>query len=158
MFIFAFDQNQIMRLFVIVLFSLSFSSCQESAVSKINTSKQTQVRLDDIDRVTDVQMNFNATEWDFGSITQGDVVEYSFEFINSGADPLIISDAKGSCGCTVPEWPKAPISSGEKGTINVKFDSKGKKGNQNKRVTLITNMVPSHKVLIVKGQVNLKEE
>jgi len=143
---------------VIVVLSLAFSSCQENAVSKINPSKQTKVHLDQVDRPTDVQMDFDATEWDFGEIIQGDVVAHAFEFTNSGTDPLIISDAKGSCGCTVPEWPKAPIASGEKATINVKFDSKGKKGKQNKRVTLITNMVPSQKVLIVKGQVNLKED
>ncbi len=147
-----------MRVVVIVLISLAFSSCKESAASKINASKQTKVRLDAVDTPTDVQMDFDAIVWDFGQIIQGDVVDYAFEFMNSGSDPLIISEAKGSCGCTVPEWPKAPIISGEKGTINVKFDSKGKKGKQNKRVTLITNMVPSQKVLIVKGQVNLKED
>ena len=145
-------------LVIIIVFSISFSSCQESAVSKINPSKQTKVSLSQVDRPTDVQMTFDATEWDFGEIIQGDVVAHAFEFTNTGKDPLIITDAKGSCGCTVPEWPKAPIASGEKASINVKFDSKGKKGKQNKRVTLITNMVPSQKVLIVKGQSNLKED
>ena len=81
-----------------------------------------------------------------------------FKFKNSGTDPLIITNAKGSCGCTVPEWPREPVAPGESGVIDVKFNSKGKKGKQNKRVTLTTNMVPSQQVLIVKGQVNIKEE
>ena len=57
-----------------------------------------------------------------------------------------------------PEWPREPVAPGETGVIDVKFNSKGKKGKQNKRVTLTTNMVPSQQVLIVKGQVNIKEE
>ena len=64
---------------------------------------------------SDAQMNFDRDEWDFGEINQGDVVEHSFEFTNTGKDPLIISNAKGSCGCTVPEWPRAPIPPGQKG-------------------------------------------
>ena len=103
-------------------------------------------------------MEFEAIEWNFGEINQGESVEYAFNFTNTGSDPLIITSAKGSCGCTVPVWPREPVAPGESGVIDVKFNSKGKKGKQNKRVTLITNMVPSQKVLTVKGQVNLKEE
>ena len=103
-------------------------------------------------------MEFEEVEWNFGEINQGESVEYAFKFTNTGSDPLIITSAKGSCGCTVPVWPREPVAPGEGGVIDVKFNSKGKKGKQNKRVTLITNMVPSQKVLTVKGQVNLKEE
>lgn len=146
---------------VIAALSVSFIACQESATSKIDAEKQkksTEVTLDQVDTQTDAQMEFEAVEWDFGTIEQGEVVEYAFKFKNTGTDPLIISSAKGSCGCTVPEWPREPVAPGESGVIDVKFNSKGKKGKQNKRVTLTTNMVPSKKVLIVKGQINLKEE
>ena len=146
---------------VIVFLGLGLMACKQDATSKIDVSKQierTEVSLDQVDTPTDVKMDFEAVEWDFGDINQGDVVEYAFKFTNSGSDPLIITNAKGSCGCTVPEWPRAPVAPGESGVIDVKFDSKGKKGKQNKRVTLTTNMVPSQQILTVKGQVNLKEE
>lgn len=151
-----------MRVFLVITFLSSILwSCQDSAVSKIDKSKQSEypkVSLNQVDQIMNAQMEFSETEWDFGEILQGDVVEHTYEFTNTGSDPLIISDAKGSCGCTVPEWPRAPIGPGEKGSISIKFDSKGKKGKQNKQVTLVTNMVPSQKVLIVKGQINLKED
>tara|TARA_B100000963_G_scaffold354054_1_gene369897 strand:+ start:79 stop:534 length:456 start_codon:yes stop_codon:yes gene_type:complete len=146
---------------VIVFISFVCIACNDNASSKIDVSKQekrTSVSLDQVDSHTNPIMDFEATEWDFGEIDQGDAVEYAFKFKNSGTDPLIITNAKGSCGCTVPEWPREPVAPGETGVIDVKFNSKGKKGKQNKRVTLTTNMVPSQQVLIVKGQVNIKEE
>ena len=146
---------------VIVFISFVCIACNDNAASKIDVSKQekrTSVSLDQVDSPTNPKMDFEATEWDFGEIDQGDAVEYAFKFKNSGTDPLIITNAKGSCGCTVPEWPREPVAPGETGVIDVKFNSKGKKGKQNKRVTLTTNMVPSQQVLIVKGQVNIKEE
>lgn len=100
---------------------------------------------------------FDNEEWDFGTIDQGDVVEHSFTFTNNGTEPLIISNAKGSCGCTVPVWPREPIAVGETGTINVKFNSKGKKNKQHKRVTLTANTTPNQTILRVKGEVNAPE-
>ncbi|MEP2512162.1 MAG: DUF1573 domain-containing protein, partial [Reichenbachiella sp.] len=76
---------------------------------------------------------------DFGTINEGDEVEHVFEFTNTGDAPLIISSATGSCGCTVPEWPKEPIGVGEKGEIKVKFNSRKKPGIQNKTVTITSN-------------------
>jgi hypothetical protein len=146
---------------LIAILCIGFVACNEDASSKIDTSqqkKQTEVSLDQVDTQTDAQMEFEEIEWNFGEINQGESVEYAFNFTNTGSDPLIITSAKGSCGCTVPVWPREPVAPGESGVIDVKFNSKGKKGKQNKRVTLITNMVPSQKVLTVKGQVNLKEE
>jgi hypothetical protein len=136
-------------------------SCNPDASSKINASKKvksTKLSIDQVDYPSDVQMDFKSKVWDFGIIDAEEVVSYSFEFVNSGSDPLIISSAKGSCGCTVPEWPKVPIVPGERGFIDVTFNSKGKKGKQNKRVTLTTNVVPSQQLLIVKGEVKTKQE
>ena len=76
---------------------------------------------------------FNEYEFDFGTLTQGDAVTHMFEFTNSGDEPLIIDNCKGSCGCTVPKCPKEPIQPGEKGQIEVKFNSKGKKNQQTKK-------------------------
>ena len=147
---------------IIILFlSVVCVACNDNAASKIDVTNQvkpTRVSLDQVDTPTNAKMDFESTEWDFGEIDQGDAVDYAFKFVNSGTDPLIITNAKGSCGCTVPEWPREPVAPGGTGVINVKYNSKGKKGKQNKRVTLTTNMVPSQQVLIVKGQVNIKEE
>ena len=149
------------NIILIAILSLGLVACSETASSKIDASKQekrTPVSLDQVDTPSDAKMVFEATEWNFGEITQGESVEYAFEFTNTGSEPLIITNAKGSCGCTVPVWPREPVAPGESGVVDVKFNSKGKKGKQNKKVTLTTNMVPSQMVLKVTGLVNLKEE
>ncbi|MGE0561143.1 MAG: DUF1573 domain-containing protein [Flavobacteriales bacterium] len=90
---------------------------------------------------------------DFGTITQGEVVSTNFKFKNVGKSDLIISSAQGSCGCTVPEWPKEPIKPGESGKIAVTFNSTGKQGKQNKTITLVANTIPNTKVIALKGEV-----
>ena len=90
---------------------------------------------------------------EFGTISQGEIVSTSFKFKNVGQSDLIISSAQGSCGCTVPEWPKEPIKPGGEGVINVKFDSNGKQGMQNKTVTLVANTIPNTMVIAIKGEV-----
>ena len=97
---------------------------------------------------------FTHEEFDFGTIKQGDQVKHDFEFINSGKEPLIISNAAGSCGCTVPEWPKEPIAAGAKGVIKVTFNSAGKQGMQDKTVTLQSNAKQNPLVLHLKGNVD----
>jgi hypothetical protein len=98
-------------------------------------------------------MKFDKEEYSFGTIKQGDKVEYAFEFVNTGKEPLIITEAHGSCGCTVPEWPKQPLKKGEKGTIKVTFNSAGKVGMQDKTVTITSNAADSPKILHIKGNV-----
>lgn len=90
---------------------------------------------------------------DFGTIKDGDVVEHVFTFVNEGEAPLIISDAKATCGCTVPEWPKQPIAVGESGEIKVRFNSKNKPGVQNKTVTLTANTWPTTQRVRIKANV-----
>lgn len=96
---------------------------------------------------------FNEETHDFGTINEGDIAEHTFEFTNTGDAPLVISAAKGSCGCTVPEWPKDPIGVGETGKIQVKFNSKKKPGNQQKTVTITANTYPSQTKIKIKAQV-----
>jgi len=95
---------------------------------------------------------------EFGQITQGEIVSTTFRFKNVGTTNLIISSAQGSCGCTVPKWPKEPIKPGEEGVIDVTFDSNGKYGTQNKTVTLVANTVPNTKVIALKGEVLVPEK
>lgn len=79
---------------------------------------------------------------DFGSIVQGDKVEHTFYFSNTGSEPLIITNVQIDCGCTTAKgWPRDPIPPGGIGEITVSFNSAGKMGMQKKPVTLVTNAV-----------------
>ena len=98
------------------------------------------------------EMTFVSKDFDFGTIDEGDVVDAVFEFENTGKSDLIITAAKASCGCTVPEWPKnKAIKPGEKSQIKAQFKSKGKRNKQNKSVTLTTNTATGKEVIYVKG-------
>lgn len=106
-------------------------------------------------------LEFTETVFDFGEIMEGEKVVHNYSFKNTGKEPLIISNAKGSCGCTVPSWPREPIPPGESADIKVQFDSKGKGkvggNNQSKRVTLTANTDPAQTFLTIKGKVNKEE-
>jgi hypothetical protein len=99
------------------------------------------------------EFKFDVDEYNFGTIKQGESVNYKFNFSNTGKDPLIITEAHGSCGCTVPQWPKDPVKKGEKGIIDVTFNSTGKMGMQDKTVTITSNAKEGSKVLHLKGNV-----
>ena len=93
---------------------------------------------------------------DFGTINEGDKVATEFLVTNAGEVDLIISDAKGSCGCTVPQPPKDPIKPGASAPIQVSFDSNGKPGAQEKTVTLTTNTENGHETFKIKANVTPK--
>lgn len=99
------------------------------------------------------EFNFDQEEFQFGTVKQGEAVTHEFTFVNVGAEPLIITEAHGSCGCTVPQYPKTPIKNGEKGSIKVTFNTAGKQGMQDKTVTITSNAKTSPKVIHVKGTV-----
>ncbi|WP_236675986.1 DUF1573 domain-containing protein [Chryseolinea lacunae] len=101
-------------------------------------------------------MEFKTMDHDFGTINEGDVVEYTYAFKNTGAAPLIIQGAQGSCGCTVPDWTKDPIPVGGTGFVKAKFDSNGKAQIQNKTVTVTANTWPKQTVLRFKAMVTPK--
>lgn len=97
-------------------------------------------------------MTFEQTEVDYGSIEQGSDPYRSFVFTNTGEAPLIIKSARGSCGCTVPEYPKEPIMPGEKSEIKVRYDT-NRLNAFSKTITLTTNADPNQVILRVKGNV-----
>ncbi len=102
---------------------------------------------------TGAKIEFNKETHDYGTIKNGADGSCVFEFKNTGDSPLIISNAKGSCGCTVPEWPKEPIAPGAKGSIKVKYDTM-RTGEINKSVTITSNAVnAADKVVFIKGTV-----
>jgi len=98
-------------------------------------------------------MEFSTIDHDFGTINEGDIVEHTYAFKNTGAAPLIIQSAQGSCGCTVPDWSKEPIPAGGTGFVKAKFDTNGKTNAQNKTVTVTANTWPKQTVLRFKAMV-----
>lgn len=115
----------------------------ESANGKINTDLP--------------ELKFEEEVFDFGKITQGEKVSHSFVFKNTGNKSLIISNAEGSCGCTVPEWPKEPIPPNGTGKINVVFSSEGKSGIMEKTITIVTNCEPSTRIIRIKTEIIVAE-
>ena len=99
------------------------------------------------------KFDFEEITFDLGTIESGESVTHEFKFKNSGDKDLIISQAKGSCGCTQPEYPKDPIAPGDEGVIKVTFNSAGISGQISKNVTLIANTTPNTKVLTITGEV-----
>lgn len=91
--------------------------------------------------------------YNFGKIADGEKVEFSFRFRNTGKHPLIVSNAAASCGCTVPEKPEAPIKPGETGFIKVAFNSQGRVGDVNKEVIVTSNAYPAFPALKLMGEV-----
>lgn len=101
-------------------------------------------------------MLFEQETIDYGTIEQGAEGKREFVLINNGTEPLIITNAQGSCGCTVPSFPKEPIAPGGKAVIGVKYDT-NRVGPINKSVTLTTNVKDNpSKILFIKGTVNAK--
>lgn len=101
-------------------------------------------------------MSFESEVVDYGTIEQGADGVREFKFTNTGKEPLIISNARGSCGCTVPTWPKEPIKPGESSVIKVKYDTK-RLGAINKSVTITSNASTPTKVVRIKGKIMLRK-
>lgn len=85
-------------------------------------------------------ITWEVTSYEFGDIYKGDKVQHTFKFTNTGSSPLIITNVEVTCGCTIPKgWPRDPIMPGNRGELQVQFDSAGKFGRQNKVVTVVSN-------------------
>ena len=98
------------------------------------------------------EISFEKELHDFGTFQQNGDGLYEFKFTNTGDAPLIISNSKGSCGCTVPIWPKEPIGPGKSNVIRVKYDTK-RIGAFNKSITITSNAkIDPTKVIRIKGK------
>lgn len=128
-------------LFVFALL-LGFSACQP------NDSKKGGQPI----------LNFMTKEFNFGTITEGEKVEYNFKFVNAGNGDLVIKSAEASCGCTVPKFSDKPVTPGESGGIHIEFNSDGKPGEAVKTVTVRSNTNPEQTQLVVKGTVIPKDK
>ena len=141
-----------MKQLILLLVSLVFVTCNSSSTDSTLVSNPHTAST----KAKKVLMPFiemRETTYNFGEMEQGESVTHDFFLKNTGEADLVIIDAKGSCGCTVPEWPRIPIKKGEERTVKVTFNSAGKKGKQNKTVTLVTNAIPNTKVLTIIGNV-----
>ncbi|MGI4886799.1 MAG: DUF1573 domain-containing protein [Janthinobacterium lividum] len=98
-------------------------------------------------------ITFEESKYDFGSVAQGGMVDHTFKFKNTGTQPLIISNIGVSCGCTTPEYTKAPVMPGKTGSIAAHFNSAGKSGMQNKVLTIESNATAGPTTVSLVGEV-----
>lgn len=135
---------------------LFLSSCNQTPKSKITAEdiKAVEAQQALVGKLPKIE--FDKIEHDFGTINEGDVVETEFIVKNTGESDLIIANAKGSCGCTVPNPPKEPIAPGDSAPIKVTFNSSGKPGNQSKTVTLTTNTENGRETFTIRAKVKPK--
>ena len=97
---------------------------------------------------------FDEDTYDFGRVDAGAVVRHRFPFRNTGQRPLVIRDARSTCGCTVPQYPREPVAAGDTASILVSFDTEGKAGPQDKPVTLTANTYPNRSTVTLVGRVD----
>lgn len=143
----------VLAISVVSLFA--FTSCKENASEKIKTDNVAQAAVRDEAAKAVPVMTFEKIEHDFGTIEQNAAQETAFKFTNTGNAPLIITDAKSSCGCTVPNPPKEPIAPGESSELMVKFNGAGQ--NQvTKAITVTANTEKGSEVIRIKAFVNPK--
>lgn len=144
-----------MRVLSILVLSLIIitTSCKEQRTD-ISTNDIMNTKSAEGNSNADLpEIKFEEETHDFGRITQGEKVTYNFKFKNTGGANLIISSASGSCGCTIPDYPKKPILPGEEANINVVFASEGKSGIVEKSVTIVTNCEPSTRIIYIKANI-----
>lgn len=148
-----------------LLASLLFiAACKNSSDSNNNpiTTDVVNIPSSAADNITDVpslpKFTFTEEVFNFGKIIQGEKVSHSFRFKNTGGSDLVISEAHGSCGCTVPRYPRRPIPSGAEDVIDVTFDSDGKSGKTEKTIMITANTTPNVTVLKIIVEVEVPEE
>lgn len=136
-----------------ILFNLSLLLC----VSTLAFSQEEKVAPDNSNNPNAPEITFEEEVHDFGTLPYAGNGVYDFKFTNTGKEPLVISNARGSCGCTVPKWPKEPIMKGQSAVINVSYDTK-RNGPFTKTVTINSNAKTATKVITIKGNVMTQEE
>ncbi len=135
--------------------SLFFISCDTVNKDKTAADPASQIAIATTDSTT---VQIIDSSYNFGKVSDGEKVEFSYRFKNTGSKPLVIEDASASCGCTVPQKPEKPILPGETGFIKIVFDSKGRVGNAYKTVTVRSNAKPEFPQSILTGDVEAKKE
>jgi|TARA_B110000503_G_scaffold106044_1_gene158316 hypothetical protein len=150
--------NKIVTSSLLVVSLVFFNSCKEDNASEkvkkenIITAKKRDVEISK----GSAEIEFDITEFDFGTVNEGEIVEAKFTVTNSGKTDLVISNVQASCGCTVPVWPRTPIKPGDSAEVLANFNTAGKPNRQAKTLTLFTNTARGREVLRLKGSVTPK--
>ncbi|WP_187264695.1 DUF1573 domain-containing protein [Pontibacter beigongshangensis] len=136
-----------------ILFSLAFAALTVSgAVAQEAPKAETQ----QAPATQGPALTFDEAEYNFGDITQGDVVEHVFKFKNTGNQPLVIERVDVTCGCTTPSWTKEPVMPGKTGFVTAKFNSAGKMGQQKKAITVHSNNADGAKYVYIVTNIKAK--
>ena len=129
-------------IYLLLISVIAWSSCKQGAGYKSSRN---------------AFIEFNSTEHDYGEIPfDGDGV-IEFVFLNSGSEPLIVTHVKSTCGCTIPEWSKEPVLSGEKGKIHVEYDTR-RVGNFTKSIYVYSNASNGPQKLMITGRILRAED
>lgn len=137
----------------ILTLSFFFSACNESASSKINPNNKSSIQKES----NYAEITFDKVFHDFGMVSEGEIVKTIFKFTNTSENDLYIVDAMGSCGCTVPKYPKnVPIKPGGTGEIEVNFDTNGRPDLQQKMVKVSANTPNGGQLLRIQAFVEPK--
>ncbi len=132
---------------------LGIFSCRKRGEAPPDLGKLDAALLKDTTTITFI----DSTTFPFDTIMQEDKVHHTFRLVNTGTKNLVIARAFGSCGCTVPEYPKDPVKPGDTASIAVTFNSAGKQGEQHKNVTIVCNTVTRNEMVYLTGFVKVKE-
>jgi hypothetical protein len=143
------------NIIIFCVVSASLESCDvrnRDKQANINgPSKQVEIKDPTTVQVID-------TAYNFGKVTDGEIVTYNYRFVNTGKKPLIVTEATASCGCTVPEKPTEPIQPGDTGYIKVKFNSEKRVGQAHKTINVQSNAEPAFPPMLLAGEVLEKKK
>lgn len=131
---------------------------EKGSISNADIVRNPVTAANPVDTINVAKMEFEDIRHRYGEVEEGTIVTHAFKFTNIGKAPLMISNAKSTCGCTVPEWPKEPIPVGGEGEIFVKFDTKKKEAYQTKPIFIQANTHPAETTLYLMGKVQKKVE
>lgn len=101
-------------------------------------------------------MDFKESEFNFGTIKEGEVIKHDFIFNNTGTSPVILSQVSASCGCTTPSYTSEPVLPGKEGKISVEFNSAGQVGQQQKIISIASNAESKVMTVQLRGTVEAK--
>jgi len=173
------------KIFLVLVSGIIIASCNEADKTansaNATSTDETVTKSDDVAKLNETSnvannpssstsqtpadtTNQTTIEWldgadrDFGKMKEGENLDVSFRFKNTGTKPLIISNVTAGCGCTVPETPKKPYAPGETGVIKAAFNSTGKPGTQSKQVYVTANVNPPTTTLLFRVEVKPKSK
>ena len=136
------------NLLVIAIVIAGLASCNTMDKKAGQLSdEQRRNALKDSSNFTTIQW-LDSTDRNLGTAKQGDKLEISYHFKNTGTHNLIISEVRASCGCTTPNWPQRPITPGEEDVIKAVFDSQGKPGTNRKDIHVLANTLPQSSITL----------